>query len=113
MKGTFDVGGKIPDIPDERVQFFKGWFEDSLPQYQVPEHDVLVLVLDADLYSSTKFVLNHLKSYIKPGTYIYFDDMSRPDHEPKALEEFIAESGLNFELFSTDVSLNTSFFKCV
>ena len=113
VKGSFDVGGEIPQIEDTRVKFYKGLFDDILPTYKLPEHEVLVIILDADLYSSTQFVLRHLCPFIMPGTFIYFDDMSRPDHEPRAFEEFMKESGLSFRLVSTDYSLNTSFFECV
>jgi hypothetical protein len=112
-KGTFDVGGEIPQIEDSRVQFFKGWFEDVLPTYQLPEHELLVIILDADLYSSTLYVLRHLRPAITPGTFIYFDDMARPDHEPRAFTEFMKESGLKFRLVSADYSLNAAFFECV
>ena len=112
-KGTFDRRGQIPLIDDSRVQFFKGWFDQVLPTYQLPEHEVLVIVLDADLYSSTVYVLRHLSQFITSGTFIYFDDMSRPDHEPRAFKEFMNESGREFRLVSTDYSLNNSFFECV
>jgi hypothetical protein len=52
-KGHFSTGGRIPQIDDKRVKFFKGWFEETLPNYQFPDHEVLVINLDADLYSST------------------------------------------------------------
>jgi len=112
-KGAFDNKGKIPHIPDERVRFFKGWFDEVLPTYQLPEYEVLIMVLDADLYSSTKCVLNHFRPFIKPGTFIYFDEMNRPDHEPKAFKEFIQESGLSFQLVATDYSLRAAFFECI
>ena len=112
-KGHFDVGGKIPNIDDHRVEFFKGWFIDTLPTYVLPEHDVLVLNIDADLYSSTIYVLRHLRPYIKPGTFIYFDDMCRIEHEPRAFREFMEESGLRFKLVATDYSLNNTFFECI
>lgn len=112
-KGTFDVGGRAPDIDDPRVTFFKGWFEETLPNYSLPEHDVLVITLDADLYSATIYVLNRLKNHIRSGTYIYFDDMSRPEHEPRAFREFMAETGKKFELVAADDTLNTVFFGCI
>lgn len=112
-KGTFDVGGVVPDINDTRVQFFTGWFDQVLPTYSVPEHDVLVVNLDADLYSSTILVLRHLRPYIKTGTFIYFDNMSRPEHEPRAFDEFMKESGLKFQPVSADQSLNCAFFQCI
>jgi len=111
-RGWFSTGGQLPQIDDPRVQFFKGWFEETLPGYQLPEHDVLVINLDADLYSSTIFVLNQLRPHIQKGAYIYFDDMSRPDHEPRALEEFMYESGLKFRPLAADVTLNNAFFVC-
>jgi O-methyltransferase len=40
-KGTFSVEGQIPRIDDARVQFFKGWFEQTLPLYEPPPHEVL------------------------------------------------------------------------
>lgn len=111
-KGTFNVDGVVPDIDDTRVQFFKGWFDQVLPTYSAPEHDVLVVNLDADLYSSTILVLRHLRPYIKPGTFIYFDNMSRPEHEPRAFDEFMQESGLNFQPVCADQTLNCAFFQC-
>jgi len=112
-KGSFDVGGKVPDIDDSRVQFFKGWFDQVLPTYSVPEHDVLVVNLDADLYSSTILVLRYFRQYIKPGTFIYFDNMSRPEHEPRAFDEFMEESGLKFQPVCADKPLNCAFFQCI
>lgn len=112
-KGTFNVKGEIPKIDDNRLKFFKGWFNETLPNYLLPEYDVLVINIDADLYSSTKYVLDFLRSHIKKGTYIYFDDLARPDHEPRAFEEFIKESGLNFKVIAVDYSLNNAFFECI
>ena len=112
-KGAFNVQGKIPQVDDDRVKFFKGWFEDTLPTYELPDNEIIVLVIDADLYSSTKYVLNHFRPFIKAGTFIYFDDMSRPDHEPRAFTEFIEESGHSFRVVAAEQSLNTIFFECV
>jgi hypothetical protein len=72
-----------------------------------------VINLGADLFSATKLVLDHLRPWIKPGTLIYFDDMSRPDHEPRAFDEFMAATGLRFELVVIEQSMNRGFFECV
>lgn len=111
VKGTFDVGGAIPKIDDKRVSFVKGWFENTLPSFQLPAHDVLVINLDADLYSATDLVLSLLSKHIKVGTFIYFDDMSRPDHEPAAFKKFMLATKYQFKLVSVDYSLNTAFFE--
>lgn len=112
-KGTFDTQGKVPVIDDKRVKFHKGWFEDILPTFSLPEHDILIINLDADLYTSTAYVLTYLMPSIKAGTYIYFDDLSRLEHEPKAFSEFIEKSGKKFQLFSCEKTLNRAFFLCL
>jgi hypothetical protein len=110
-KGEFSTGGQIPKIDDGRVQFFKGWFNEVLPSYPVPQHDVLVMNMDADLYSSTIYVLRHLQQFIKPGTFIYFDEMNHIDHEPRAFDEFCAETGLVFLPISADRTLSCVFLQ--
>jgi O-methyltransferase len=112
-KGKFDVGGKLPDINDDRVRFFKGWFDRVLPTYSLPAHDQLVINMDADLYSSTSFVLQYLTPHIKKGTFIYFDEMNHMEHEPRAFDEFMATSGRKFRLVCADSTLAFVFFECV
>ena len=34
--GVYSQGGKVPEIPDPRVSFFKGLFEETLPTYALP-----------------------------------------------------------------------------
>jgi len=111
-RGWFSTDGQVPKLDDPRVTFFKGWFDRTLPGYIPPDHDVLVINIDADLYSSTIFVLNTLHPHFKKGTYLYMDDMSRPDHEPRAMEEFMRETGLKFRPLAADVTLNNAFFIC-
>ena len=113
VKGWFSTAGQIPQIDDPRVHFHKGWFEETLPGFEIPAHEVLFINLDADLYSSTIYVLNQLRPHIRPGVYLYFDDMSRPDHEPRALEEFLRASGLTLRPLAADVTLNNALFLCV
>jgi hypothetical protein len=83
-KGQFDVSGTIPVIGDPRVQFHKGWFDEVLPAFELPPHDTLFLNMDADLYSSTIYVLRRLQPWIKAGTLIYFDELNHIEHEARA-----------------------------
>jgi hypothetical protein len=112
-RGQFDMKGVIPEIHDDRVKFFKGWFDEVLPAYVPPEHDVLVINLDADLYSSTICALRALRNHIRPGTFIYFDELEHREHEARAFDEFMAESGHVFLLVSAHVSLAHVFFECI
>jgi Macrocin-O-methyltransferase (TylF) len=109
----FNALGQVPSIDDARVRFFKGWFDQVLPTYVVPEHEQLVLIMDADLYSSTSYVLRYLRPHIRPGTLIYFDEMNHLDHEPKAFDEFMKQTGLGFRAVAADRTLTCAFFECV
>jgi hypothetical protein len=111
-QGEFSTAGRIPVIDDPRVKFFKGWFDQVLPTYSLPPHDLLIINMDADLYSSTIYVLRHFRPHIKTGTYIYFDEMSHIEHEPRAFGEFMKETGLSFRPVSADKGLDAVFFQC-
>jgi hypothetical protein len=50
-KDTFSAGGKLPQ-DDVRVKFIKGLFEETLAKYVLPDHGILVINIDCDLYSS-------------------------------------------------------------
>jgi hypothetical protein len=110
-KGHFSTEGRIPQIDDKRVKFFKGWFEETLPDYEYPDHEVLVINLDADLYSSTIYVLRELREKIVPGTYIYFDEFSHLEHEFRAFTEFMSETGMRFSLVGFADSMQHVVFK--
>src|SRR5690606_35235808 len=97
QQGQFDTQGRLPQIDDARVHFHKGWFDDTLPGFSLPAHAQLVVNLDADLYSSTIFVLRSLAPWLRVGTLLYFDDLLAVDHEPRAIEEFLRESGVVLE----------------
>lgn len=75
-EGHFSTGGAIPSIDDPRVQFCKGWFSNTLPDYMNDEKfDRPVIVhLDADLYSSTLYVFSRLAPVLTAGTIIILDD---------------------------------------
>jgi hypothetical protein len=90
-KGHFSTN--VPVIDDERVTFVKGWFEETLPGFQVPEHDQLILNVDCDLYSSADTVLRWAEPHIRPGTLIYFDELPDRDHEWRAFQESLARTG--------------------
>ncbi|HVF66686.1 MAG TPA: class I SAM-dependent methyltransferase [Pyrinomonadaceae bacterium] len=104
-KGEFDVGGRIPEFDDARVVLHKGWFEETLPSFALPERDRLVLNMDADLYSSTRFVLDTLRGEIRTGTIIVFDEFCDRMHELKAFDEFLRETGMGFRTLGATKTL--------
>lgn len=112
-KGQFNRQGLPPDIGDPRVRFFAGWFSQTLQTYSPPEHDVLVMNLDADLYSSTAEVLAAATPWIREGTFVYFDEFNHIDHEPRAFSEFLASTNARFASECADRTLNHVVFRCL
>ncbi len=94
-------------IPEVRpnVELVNGLFQDTLPAWlEANPGQVSFLHLDADLYSSTDFVLRQLEERIVPGTIILFDEIlywheSYIEHEYKAFIEFIDRTGFEVEYY--------------
>ena len=102
-KGTFSTGGAVPVIDDARCRFVKGLFQDSLPAFLrtfAPQHRKLVH-LDADLYSSTLFVLVAMGPLLKPGDILLFDEMGTYLHEFRAFSDFLEVFPVKYELIGT------------
>ena len=103
--GAFDVGGKPPELPVDNVEFHIGWFDDTVPVFAREHSGPFALAhLDADLYSSTKTVFDHLGDWFVPGTVVIFDEYfgfhGWQHHEHKAFVEFLERTGLSFEAIS-------------
>ena len=91
----FDVGGAIPRIDDARVKFVKGWFRDTLPGLldelvEAGRGREVVIHYDADLYSSTLYLLFTLGARFKRYHFI-FDEFS--GHETRALYNYAQATG--------------------
>lgn len=113
-KGAFDLGGIAPVFDDTRVTLHVGWFEETLPGFTLPSHDRLLVHLDADLYSSTKFVLDCLAPAICPGTILLFDELRvTGHHERRAFGEFLDATGMRFRFLAGSDCFNQSAFQRV
>jgi hypothetical protein len=87
-----DMFANTPQIEDTRHKFYKGYFQHTLFDF---EHEVnlhnnrrKVIHMDADLFSSTLFVLTTLAQYLRPGDIILFDEFNVPNHEYYAFDLF-------------------------
>ena len=100
-EGSYSTGGKIPETP-HNVKLHVGTFEETLPDF-VAEHTerVSLINIDCDLYSSTRTVFKYLGDRIKVGTVIVFDEYfcfsGWREHEYRAFQEFLRETGLGYE----------------
>ena len=88
--GDMSTNNKVPDIKDERVKFHTGLFQQTLTGFleQMDGNKRKVIHLDADLYSSTLYVLTSLAPYLKKDDIILFDEFSVPQHEFLAFKNF-------------------------
>ncbi len=98
-KSHYDTQGSTPRIDDTRVTFVKGLFQDSLPGFlsNYKSNQRKVIHMDADLYSSTLFVLTRLIPFLKENDIIIFDEFGVPTHEFKAFIEIVSAYKLNYE----------------
>jgi O-methyltransferase len=101
-KHHYDTEGITPKIDDDRVTFIKGLFQDSLPLFleDYTSNQRKVIHMDADLYSSTLFVLTCLLPLLKKDDIIIFDEFGVPTHEFRAFSDIIHSYNLKFELLA-------------
>jgi O-methyltransferase len=99
-KGHFATSGHTPDISDDRVTLVKGWFQNTVEKF-LSENKTKAPVLvhfDADLYSSTLFLLTTLFHSIS-DYYFVFDEYS-PD-EICAMYDFTRAYPVEFQYLAS------------
>jgi hypothetical protein len=96
--GTFRTDSP-PEV--EGADIVVGMFADTLPGF-LADHPgpVAFLHLDADLYSSTRTVLEHVGPRLRPGSVVLFDEyfnyLGWEQHEHRAWQEFVERTGIRF-----------------
>lgn len=97
-----DFYSNIPEITDNRLKFIKGLFQDTVHPFlkEIKLDKPLVIHLDADLFSSTLFVLTSLAPNLKKGDIILFDEFNVPNDEFSAFEIFCRSYYINYVLLS-------------
>lgn len=101
-EGFFNVDGHIPYVEDIRANFIKGWFQSTLEEFLETYNandNLKIIHMDADLYSSTLFVLTKLDRYLVKGDIIIFDEFSSGD-EYKAFLDYSSSYMRDVELIS-------------
>jgi O-methyltransferase len=114
-KGFFDNGSKPPAINDERGKFFQGLFQQTLPGFvQTFKSDKRnIIMMDADLYSSTLYTLTTLAPFLKKDDIIFFDEFVVPTHEFKAFLDFTESYYVNLQLIGAANNYYFAAFKVV
>jgi O-methyltransferase len=93
--GGFKKGAMAFDqkeVTDNRAEFIRGIFQESLHPFIESNKELLkkpkIIHLDADLFSSTIFVLSQLFPFLKKGDIIFFDEFNVANHEFLAFKIF-------------------------
>jgi O-methyltransferase len=110
--GDMTMQGNFPEVNDSRANFFKGLFQETLPDflksYEFKHRKIIHL--DADLYSSTLYVMTMLAPFINVGDILIFDEFGVPTHEFKAFSDFCSAFYFDFELiYAGNNYLHTAF----
>ena len=102
-KGIFNQNGILPQV-NSNVELIVGWFNETLVNFiQTHNKKVSFIHMDADLYSSTKYIFDVLKDYIDNDCIIVFDELVNypgfdgDTGELKAFYEFITENNVDYE----------------
>ena len=101
-KDAFSTAGEIPILQDRRVNFIKGLFQDTLDDFLKNYHrkNIIVLHMDADLYSSALFVLISMHQYLRKGDVLMFNDFLDPLGESKAFSDYCQAFRIRPEIVS-------------
>ena len=92
-KGAMAFGLNEVSISDSRAGFVKGIFQDTFCGFLQENRAALderpkLIHLDADLFSSTIFVLSQLYPFLRKGDIILFDEFNVANHEFLAYQIF-------------------------
>jgi O-methyltransferase len=99
-EGAFNVYGRLPQTQDPRCSFQVGLFQDTLLPL-INGHDFskrLIIHLDADLFTSTLFVLTTLARHFKRGDIIFFDNFICSVDEFRAFDDFVKSFRIKYEV---------------
>jgi hypothetical protein len=77
---------------DEHVRFLPGWFSDTLSE--APIERLALLRIDADLYQSTREVLEALYDKVVTGGFVVVDDYGTFIACQRAVDEFRVTRGI-------------------
>jgi O-methyltransferase len=90
-----DVRGLLGrlSVPESRVRFHEGWFQDTLPVAN-DVTGIALLHIDADWYDSVILCLRTFYDRVAPGGYVVLDDFGRWEGCTRATKDFLDERGL-------------------
>jgi len=114
-KGMFNTNNQVPVIDDNRIKFYQGLFQQTVPDFlpEVNKTNRNVIMMDADLYSATLYALTSLAPFLKKDDIIFFDEFAVPTHEFKAFNDFVQAYYINLQLIAAASNYYFAAFKVV
>jgi len=108
-----DYASGIPKTNDKRVKFVKGKFQDSLDDFldTFKPKNRLIVHMDADLYSSTLYVLTKLDRLFDEKTIITFDEFAYLDREFLAFYDYTRSYYRDYEIIHHIPTFNRTSIK--
>ena len=102
-KGAFTQHGIMPRV-NKNVELVKGWFNETLEEFmKIHPQKISFLHMDADLYSSTKYILDTVWKSLDKDCIMVFDELvnypgfDSDKGELKAFYEFVNEHQVEYE----------------
>lgn len=87
-------------LPEDRIEFVKGWFENTVPATRDQIAKLAILRIDGDWYESTKVCLEGLFAKVQSGGVVIIDDYDSCIGAKRAVDEFVATNKIGVELIS-------------
>jgi len=114
--GRYSTHGVLPKVVPN-VELHPGWFNETVPQVLArhPGEPIAFLHMDADIYTSTRSVLDAVFSrcVLRVGTVIAFDELFGPpaqaEHEYRALLESSEQWGIHWEFVTYTLTPKSEF----
>jgi O-methyltransferase len=99
-KGDMTSNNENPEIDGTRHHWHQGLFQVTLPRFleKYIGHRKKIIHLDADLFSSTLFVLTSISPYLKSGDILMFDEFNVPLDEFKAFKIWVDSFYIEYEV---------------
>ncbi|MEO9145234.1 MAG: TylF/MycF/NovP-related O-methyltransferase [Ginsengibacter sp.] len=96
--GTIEICNKLlVDIikyPVTKINYHKGWFQDTIPITKNTITDIAILRLDGDWYDSIKICLENLYDKVTKGGLVVIDDYGYYEGCTKAVDDFLERRGV-------------------
>lgn len=101
-QGALTTHGEVPQTDDPRVEFVKGWYQDTLPGVldRFQPRSRVVLHSDSDLYGSTLYPLASLDRLLRPGSIVMFDEFNNHE-EFRAFNDYVRAFNRRYRTIGT------------